>query len=133
MRDADPVDYNFHVNEDEFRQDDNHRSKAADGIEEDAAREEEGEDTNKNDEEEDDDEDEDEEQDILVEKIKDMWEMHPGPRTAANKLRCDEFGAKVMAKAQALAKELNKPTRNILLQAGLLTRNGRSPGLVNEY
>jgi hypothetical protein len=51
MRDVDPVDYNFHVNEDEFCQDDDHRSKAADGIEEDAAREEEGEGANKNDEE----------------------------------------------------------------------------------
>jgi hypothetical protein len=70
---------------------------------------------------------------LLDEKIKDEWEMRPGPLSSANKTRCHEFGQKVMAEAEALAKQLNKPTRKILMQAGLLTLSGHSPGIANEY
>ncbi|KIK81913.1 hypothetical protein PAXRUDRAFT_37308, partial [Paxillus rubicundulus Ve08.2h10] len=55
------------------------------------------------------------------------------PLSAVNKARCHEFGQTVMAQAQALAKEFNESTRNILMQAGLLTVGGHSSGLANDY
>lgn len=74
------------------------------------------------------------EEDVLLDQqLKDDWQMAPGPMSAAQKARCQELGVRVMGDAQALAKELKKPTRNILLQAGLLTPSGRSPSLPNDY
>lgn len=74
-----------------------------------------------------------EDPDILQDEMtKDDWKMHPGPLTAAQKVQCQEFGVKVMAHAQALAKQLNKLTCNILLQSRLLTQSEQSPTLANE-
>ena len=46
---------------------------------------------------------------------------------------CQEFGLEVMGMVETLAEKLGRSTRNVLLEAGLVTHKARVPSLSNMY
>ena len=64
---------------------------------------------------------------------RDTWEKKRGPMSREERTECQKFGLEVMGMVKTLAEKLGRSTRNVLLEAGLVTHKARVPSLSNMY
>lgn len=74
-----------------------------------------------------------EEEEIEHRLYRDLWVKKRGAMTEQERSRCRELGLDVIGQVETLAKELQRSTRSVLLEAGIITQKARGPSLSNMY